>query len=80
LIDKLGKCPQKTEIYRIKSLFFSEMKCDDEMSSQVKDKNWRTDLAFPDDIMCNLNNFNIILQGKESLIHEPYATVKAFKM
>jgi hypothetical protein len=47
------------------------------MFSQLKDKNWKTDVAFLVEIMEYLDNLNVILQGKYSLICESYTAIKA---
>jgi hypothetical protein len=49
------------------------------MFSHLKNENLRTGLTFLVDIIEYLHNMNEILQRKDSFIHEPYTTVKAFQ-
>jgi hypothetical protein len=37
----------------------------DVMFPQLKDENWKTDLAFLVDVFEHLNNLNVILQGSD---------------
>jgi hypothetical protein len=39
------------------------------MFPQLNNKNWKTDLAFLLAMLEHLNNLNVILQGKDLLVH-----------
>jgi hypothetical protein len=54
-------------------IMFLETKCEAPMFSRLKDENLKTDRPFVVNIMGNLDNMNVILQGKASLMHESYA-------
>jgi hypothetical protein len=56
------------------------MKGDDQTFSQLKAKNWKTNVAFLVDIMGHSNYLNIILGENKNFFHESRAVVKSFQM
>jgi hypothetical protein len=58
---------------------FLEIKCKVLVFSQLKDENWKTDLALLVDIMGHLDNLSVILQGKDSHVHDSYTAVETFQ-
>jgi hypothetical protein len=60
----------------IEVLLFLDIRDKDLMLSQLKDVNWKTDLAFLIDVLDHINNLNVTLQGKYFLVIELYTTSK----
>jgi hypothetical protein len=48
------------------------------MFPQYKGENWQTDLAFPANVLEH-PNLNVILRGKEFLVHNLHTMTEAFK-
>jgi hypothetical protein len=49
------------------------------MFPQLKDEDWKTDLTFLVDVLEDMNNLSLFLQGRDLLVHELDTAVQAFK-
>ncbi|GBL59021.1 General transcription factor II-I repeat domain-containing protein 2A [Araneus ventricosus] len=59
--------------------FFHEKQCSAECE-MLEDTEWLSDFAFFTDLLCNMNNWNVKMQGKNQFIDDIWAHLKAFKL
>lgn len=66
---ELGKILKRVWDLQAEIIMILESKCEAQMFSQLKDENWKTDLAFPVDIMRHLGILDEILQATDTRMH-----------